>query len=116
MKKIEAIIRPSRLEQVKQALHLHGVDGMTISEAEGLGREKGPTLAYRGAQRQVETVPRVKIETIVDDEHADEAVTAIYQSAHTGEVGDGRIAVTDLATVIHIRTGDVFEAMHPAVR
>jgi nitrogen regulatory protein P-II 1 len=113
MKKIEAIIRVWKLDDVRQALHLHGVDGMTIAEVQGSGEEQGGTIRYRGAQRRQAFVPRIKLETVVEDDHADETVDAIYRAAHTGEVGDGRITVIDLDTVVRVRTGETQQAMHP---
>ncbi|QDT72047.1 P-II family nitrogen regulator [Lacipirellula limnantheis] len=108
MKKIEAIIRTTKLEEVKRALHLHGVDGMTITETVGLG----PTVAYRGVETPQTLTARLKLEVFVENDHADEAVDAIYRAAHTGEVGDGRIVVSDLECIVKIRTGETQLACH----
>ena len=113
MKKIEAVIRASKLDEVKQALHLHGIDGMTISEVRGLGRDKGRSVVYRGVQAAQTMVPRIKLETVVENDYADEAIDAIYRAAYTGEVGDGRILVTDLENVIRIRMGETEADLYP---
>ncbi len=107
MKKIEAIIRHTKLEAVKDALVAHGVEGMTVSEVRGHGAQKGPAGFYRGTERVLEFIPRVKVETIVSDESCESVLDTIFQVAHTGEVGDGRILVTDLESVVRIRTGEV---------
>lgn len=106
MKRIEAIIRASKLNEVKQALHRHGVDGMTITETVGLGRDQGRTVAYRGVEAVQVLVRRLKLEAFVENDLADETVDAIYRAAHTGKVGDGRIVVSDLESVVKIRTGE----------
>jgi nitrogen regulatory protein PII len=113
MKKIEAIIRHTKLKDVAEELHRHGFDAMTFTEAYGLGSEKGFKTIYRGGEVAPSFVPRHKLELIVPEEQADEAIGAIYQSARTGEVGDGRIIVTDLDTAIHIRTGEIDGLVHP---
>ena len=107
MKKIEAIIKPFKLEDVKDALVEAGIDGMTISEVKGYGRQQGHSELYRGAEYVVEFIPKVKIEVIVSSEkYLDIALTAIKESAHTGKIGDGKIFVTDISNVIRIRTGE----------
>ena len=113
MKKVEAIIRVWKLDEVRQSLHLHGVDGMTIAEVQGSGDEKGGAITYRGAQATQALVPRIKLETVVEDDRVDETVDAIYRAAHTGEIGDGRILVIDLDSVVRVRTGEMQQAMHP---
>lgn len=104
MKKIEAIIRPFKLDDVKEALIEEGLKGLTISEVRGYGRQKGHTETYRGAEYQIEFVPKIKIEIIVDDSKVDKAVEAILRSARTGQVGDGKIFISDVQEVIRIRT------------
>ena len=106
IKRIEAIIRTSHLEKVIQALEQIDVSGMTIYQARGIGVEKGATISYRGNLSTNRFVPRVKLEIIVGDDVADAVIGAIYQSAYTGEVGDGRILVTSIDEVIRIRTGE----------
>ena len=106
MKKIEAIIRPHLLEGVKDALQALGVQGMTISEIKGFGRQKGHTEVYRGSEYKVEFVPKVKIEVVVDDEVLDGAVDAFLKSARTGKFGDGKIFVFPVEEAIRIRTGE----------
>jgi len=106
MKKIEAIIRPHLLESVKDALQTLGVQGMTISEVKGFGRQKGHTEVYRGSEYKVEFVPKVKIEVVVDDDILDEAVEAIIKTARTGKFGDGKIFVVPIEEAVRIRTGE----------
>jgi len=103
MKKIEAIIQPSRLDVVKDALHEMGVDGMTVSEVRGHGRQKGHTEVYRGSEYTVDLLPKIKIEMVVPDNLADPAVQAILKSAKTGKIGDGKIFVTRVDEAIRIR-------------
>lgn len=110
MKKIEAIIRRSKLEAVKDALSELGVQGMTISEVHGHGVQKLGTITYRGIESRLDFVPRVKLETVVSDDSSERVVDAIFQSAHTGEVGDGRIYVIDIDSVTRIRTGETEES------
>jgi|SRR6266404_843932 nitrogen regulatory protein P-II 1 len=110
MKKIEAIIRPHLLGAVRTALQEVDVVGMTISEVQGYGRQKGHTETYRGAEYQIEFVPKVKIEVIVPDDIEDFAIQAIIKTARTGKFGDGKIFVTQIADVIRIRTGERGEA------
>ncbi len=106
MKKIEAIIRPHLLDGVKDSLQTVGVQGMTISEVRGFGRQKGHTEVYRGSEYKVEFVPKVKLEFVVDDEIVDSAVDAIIKSARTGKFGDGKIFVFPVDEAIRIRTGE----------
>ncbi len=106
MKKIEAIIKPFRLDEVKQALTAVGVSGMTVSEVKGFGRQKGHTELYRGAEYTVDFLPKVKIEVLLPDELLAGAVHAILESAQTGKIGDGKIFVTSVDEVIRIRTNE----------
>ena len=106
MKKIEAIIKPFKLDDVKDALHEVGVKGLTVLEAKGVGRQKGHTELYRGAEYVVDFLPKVKIEVIVDEVLAPRAIEAIQQSAHTGRIGDGKIFISTIDEVIRIRTGE----------
>ncbi|HEY7181096.1 MAG TPA: P-II family nitrogen regulator [Blastocatellia bacterium] len=106
MKKIEAIIRPHLLESVKDALQTLGVQGMTISEVKGFGRQKGHTEVYRGSEYKVEFVPKLKIEVILDDEIVESAVDSIIEAARTGKFGDGKIFVFPVEEAIRIRTGE----------
>ena len=106
MKKIEAIIKPFKLEEVKEALAEVGVEGMTVTEVKGFGRQKGHTELYRGAEYVVDFLPKVKIEVAVDESILDQAIEAITKAAHTGKIGDGKIFVTTLEQAIRIRTGE----------
>ncbi len=107
MKKIEAIIKPFKLEDVKEALVEAGIEGMTISEVKGYGRQQGHSELYRGAEYVVEFIPKVKIEIVVSSqEFADTAVNAIKEAAHTGKIGDGKIFVSDISHVVRVRTGE----------
>lgn len=106
MKKVEAIIRPHLLESVKEALQTQGVQGMTLSEVRGFGRQKGHTEVYRGSEYTVEFVPKIKLEIIVDDDLLDNVIDAICKSAKTGKFGDGKIFVFDVEDAIRIRTGE----------
>ena len=106
MKKIEAIIKPFKLEEVKENLGLIGIQGMTVVEVKGFGRQKGHTELYRGAEYIVDFLPKVKIEIVVSDEDLAKAVESIQNAAKTGRIGDGKIFVTDLEQVIRIRTGE----------
>ncbi|WCT72390.1 P-II family nitrogen regulator [Sphingomonas naphthae] len=106
MKKIEAIIKPFKLDEVKEALHDVGVSGITVTEAKGFGRQKGHTELYRGAEYIVDFLPKVKLEIVVDDALADRVVEAITNAAQTGRIGDGKIFVTNIETVVRIRTGE----------
>jgi nitrogen regulatory protein P-II 1 len=106
MKKIEAIIKPAKLEAVKDALNALGVQGMTVTEVKGYGRQKGHLETYRGSQYEVLFVPKVKVEVVLADELLDKAVAAVQEMAKTGTVGDGKIFITSLEDVIRIRTGE----------
>jgi nitrogen regulatory protein P-II 1 len=106
MKKIEAIIKPFKLDEVKEALQDLGVQGMTVLEAKGYGRQKGHTELYRGAEYVVDFLPKIKIEVVVADDQLDRVVDAIVAAARTGRIGDGKIFVSELTDVIRIRTGE----------
>ena len=106
MKKIEAIIKPFKLDEVKEALHEIGLQGLTVTEAKGFGRQKGHTELYRGAEYVVDFLPKVKIEVVLEDGMVDRAIEAIQQAAHTGRIGDGKIFVTTVEEAIRIRTGE----------
>ena len=107
MKKIEAIIKPFKLDEVKEALHEVGVSGITVTEAKGFGRQKGHTELYRGAEYVVDFLPKIKLEVAVSDEQVDAVVEAIMHAAGTGKIGDGKIFVWDLDKVVRIRTGEL---------
>ena len=106
MKKIEAIIKPFKLDDVKEALHELGLQGITVLEAKGFGRQKGHTELYRGAEYVVDFLPKVKIELVVEDTLVEQAVEAIQQAARTGRIGDGKIFVSNIEEAIRIRTGE----------
>jgi len=106
MKKIEAIVKPFKLDEVKEALQGIGIQGMTVTEVKGFGRQKGHTELYRGAEYVVDFLPKIKIEVIVSDELADKAVQAIVGEANTGRIGDGKIFVYEIQEAIRIRTGE----------
>jgi nitrogen regulatory protein P-II 1 len=106
MKKIEAVIKPFKLDDVKEALQELGIQGMTIVEAKGFGRQKGHTELYRGAEYVVDFLPKLKLELVVNDDQVDAAVEAILNAARTGRIGDGKIFVSDISQVIRIRTGE----------
>jgi len=106
MKKIEAIIKPFKLDEVKEALQDAGLQGITVTEAKGFGRQKGHTELYRGAEYVVDFLPKVKIEIVLSDEKVDEAVEAIRKAAQTGRIGDGKIFVSSVEQAIRIRTGE----------
>ncbi len=106
MKKIEAIIKPFKLEEVKESLGEAGIQGLTVSEVKGFGRQKGHTELYRGAEYIVDFLPKVKIEIVVADSEVNKAVDVIQHSAHTGRIGDGKIFVMNLDSAIRIRTGE----------
>ena len=106
MKKIEAVIKPFKLDEVKDALHEVGLQGITVLEAKGFGRQKGHTELYRGAEYVVDFLPKVKIEIICDDDLVERAVDAIINAARTGRIGDGKIFVSSIDEVIRIRTGE----------
>ena len=106
MKKIEAIIKPFKLDEVKEALSKEGIQGMTISEVKGFGRQKGHTELYRGAEYVVDFLPKVKIEILVEDDKAGAVTDAIITAARTGRIGDGKIFITPVEEVVRIRTGE----------
>lgn len=106
MKKIEAIIQPHKLEEVKEALKGIGIDGMTISEVRGHGRQKGHKEVYRGMEYQVDLLPKVKIEIVTSDQRASEVVSTLASSARTGKIGDGKIFIFDVAEAVRIRNDD----------
>jgi len=106
VKKIEAIIKPFKLDDVKDALHDAGVSGITVTEVKGFGRQKGHTELYRGAEYVIDFLPKVKIEVVVEDSLVDNVVEAIAESARTGRIGDGKIFVLDVEQAVRIRTGD----------
>ncbi|GAA6212246.1 MAG: P-II family nitrogen regulator [Rhodomicrobiaceae bacterium] len=106
MKKIEAIIKPFKLDEVKEALQEVGLQGITVVEAKGFGRQKGHTELYRGAEYVVDFLPKVKLEVVTTDEMLDKAVEALQTAAKTGRIGDGKIFVSDIVDVIRIRTGE----------
>jgi nitrogen regulatory protein P-II 1 len=106
MKQVTAIIKPFKLDEVREGLAEIGVTGMTVTEVKGFGRQKGHTELYRGAEYVVDFLPKVKIEIVIDDSQVDAAVDAIIKAARTGKIGDGKIFVQDVAQVIRIRTGE----------
>ncbi|MEQ9517861.1 MAG: P-II family nitrogen regulator [Parvibaculum sp.] len=106
MKKIEAIIKPFKLDEVKEALQEVGLQGITVTEAKGFGRQKGHTELYRGAEYVVDFLPKVKIEVVLDDETVEKAVEAIQNAARTGRIGDGKIFISAIEDAIRIRTGE----------
>jgi nitrogen regulatory protein PII len=106
VKKIEAIIKPFKLDDVKDALHDVGVSGITVAEVKGFGRQKGHTELYRGAEYVIDFLPKVKVEVVVEDSLADNVIEAIENAARTGRIGDGKIFVLDVSEAIRIRTGD----------
>ena len=106
MKKIEAVIKPFKLEEVKDALHDVGIEGMTVSEVKGFGRQKGHTEIYRGSEYTVDFLPKIKIELVVSDAKVNEATAAIIKAAKTGKIGDGKIFVVDVEMALRIRTGE----------
>lgn len=110
MKKVEAIIKPFKLDEVKEALSGVGVQGITVSEVKGFGRQRGHTELYRGAEYVVDFLPKVKLEVIVKDDQVDSVVEAITTAARTGRIGDGKIFVTTVEEVVRIRTGETGEA------
>jgi len=110
MKKCEAIIKPFKLDEVKEALSEVGVQGITVTEVKGFGRQRGHTELYRGAEYVVDFLPKVKLEIIVKDDQVDQVVEAIATAAKTGRIGDGKIFVTDVNEVVRIRTGETGES------
>ena len=112
MKKIEAIIKPFKLDEVREALSEVGVTGLTVTEVKGFGRQKGHTELYRGAEYVVDFLPKVKVEIVIQDDMVDRAIEAIIKAARTGKIGDGKIFVYDLEQVVRIRTGETgYEAL-----
>ena len=110
MKKIEAIFKPFKLDEVRESLSGIGVSGLTVTEVKGFGRQKGHTELYRGAEYVVDFLPKVKVEVVVSDQMLDQAIDAIVKAARTGKIGDGKIFVTDIGQVLRIRTGETDEA------
>jgi nitrogen regulatory protein P-II 1 len=106
MKKIEAILKPFKLEEVKDALAEIGIEGMTVSEVKGFGRQKGHTEIYRGSEYTMDFLPKIKIELVVPDDRADNAIAAVVHSAKTGKIGDGKIFVTSIEQAVRIRTDE----------
>jgi nitrogen regulatory protein P-II 1 len=106
MKLITAIIKPFKLEDVKSALEVAGIEGLTVTEASGFGRQRGHTEVYRGAEYTVDLVPKVRIDIVVDDSNADAVVDAIVSAARTDRIGDGKVWVTPVETVVRVRTGE----------
>ena len=106
MKKIEAVIKPFKLDEVKEALHEVGLKGITVVEAKGFGRQKGHTELYRGAEYVVDFLPKVKIEIVLEDNQVERAIEAIQEAARTGRIGDGKIFVSTIGEAIRIRTGE----------
>ena len=106
VKKIEAVIKPFKLDEVKEALHEVGVSGITVTEAKGFGRQKGHTELYRGAEYVVDFLPKVRLEVVVDDDQAERVIEAIANAARTGRIGDGKIFVSTIEAAVRIRTGE----------
>jgi len=106
MKKIEAIIKPYKLDEVKEALGEVGIQGMTVLEAKGFGRQKGHTETYRGSEYKMEFLPKIKLEVVVEDSHLESATQAILKAAHTGKIGDGKLFISTLDEVVRIRTAE----------
>ncbi len=109
MKKIEAIIKPFRLEEVKEALAGLGIEGMTVTEVKGFGRQKGHTEIYRGSEYTVDFLPKIKVEVVLPDESVKEAVDAIIKGAKTGKIGDGKVFISGIENAVRIRTGETGE-------
>ncbi|MFP5402232.1 MAG: P-II family nitrogen regulator [Gammaproteobacteria bacterium] len=110
MKKIEAIIKPFKLDEVREGLSEVGITGLTVTEVKGFGRQKGHTELYRGAEYVVDFLPKIKVEVVLADDMVDQALDAIVKAAHTGKIGDGKIFVSPVEQVIRIRTGETNEA------
>jgi nitrogen regulatory protein P-II 1 len=110
MKLITAVIKPHKWEDVREALETFGVNGMTVSEVSGYGRQKGHTEIYRGAEYDIALVPKIRVEIVVDDGDADDVVGIVVKTAHTGRIGDGKVWVSQVDTVVRVRTGDRDEA------
>ena len=109
MRKIEAIIKPFKLDDVKEALHAVGMQGMTVTEAKGFGRQRGHTELYRGAEYVVDFLPKLKVELVIAESGVASAIEAISKAAHTGKIGDGKIFVSDVTEAVRIRTGETGE-------
>ncbi|MEJ2792229.1 P-II family nitrogen regulator [Iodobacter sp. LRB] len=109
MKKIEAIIKPFKLDEVREALSELGISGLTVTEVKGFGRQKGHTELYRGAEYVVDFLPKAKIEVVLEDDKVETAIEAIIKAANTGKIGDGKIFVTPVEYVVRIRTGEINE-------
>ena len=110
MKKVDAIIKPFKLDDVREALSAVGITGMTATEVKGFGRQKGHTELYRGAEYVVDFLPKIKIELVINDQQLDDCIEAITNAARTGKIGDGKIFITSVDKVVRIRTGEVDEA------
>ena len=110
MKKIEAVIKPFKLDEVREALSALGVNGLTVTEVKGFGRQKGHTELYRGAEYVVDLLPKMKLEVVLPDDRVEQAIEAILNSARTGKIGDGKIFVFDVNQVVRIRTGETGES------
>ena len=110
MKKVDAIIKPFKLDEVKEALNEIGIQGITVSEVKGFGRQKGHTELYRGAEYVVDFLPKVKVEVVIKDSDVDRCLEAIVKAAKTGKIGDGKIFVTSVEQVVRIRTGETDES------
>lgn|SRR5574343_863813 len=110
MKKIEAVIKPFKLDEVREALSAMGVNGLTVTEVKGFGRQKGHTELYRGAEYVVDFLPKMKLEVVLPDDRVEQAIEAILNSARTGKIGDGKIFVFDVNQVVRIRTGETGES------
>ena len=110
MKKIEAVIKPFKLDEVREALSEVGITGLTVTEVKGFGRQKGHTELYRGAEYVVDFLPKIKLEMVVTESHVEPAIDAIIKAARTGKIGDGKIFVTSVEEVVRIRTGETGEA------
>jgi nitrogen regulatory protein P-II 1 len=110
MKRIETVIKPFKLDEVREALSAIGINGLTVTEVKGFGRQKGHTELYRGAEYVVDFLPKIKLELVVGDNMVDASIEAITKAAHTGKIGDGKIFVTNVEQVLRIRTGETGEA------
>jgi nitrogen regulatory protein P-II 1 len=106
MKLVTAVIKPFKLDDVKSALEVLGIQGLTVSEVQGFGRQRGHTEVYRGAEYTVDLVPKVKVEIVVDDVDAEKVIDAVVEAARTSKIGDGKVWVTELGTVVRVRTGE----------
>ncbi|THF64368.1 P-II family nitrogen regulator [Pseudothauera rhizosphaerae] len=110
MKKIEAVIKPFKLDEVREALSDVGITGLTVTEVKGFGRQKGHTELYRGAEYVVDFLPKIKVEIVIGDDLVEQATEAIIKAAHTGKIGDGKIFISPVEQVVRIRTGEINEA------